>query len=83
MPWIYAFIKFSGFPLIQSCKPGVIPLFNNLVVNETSKDVDAVFLNSKYILPKESSFFMVWNTFYLNHINFCFFAFSYCMFIIQ
>lgn len=37
----------------------VVPVFNNLVVNETSDDMEAEFLNNKYILPRESCFYMV------------------------
>lgn len=48
----------GGFSLIQSCESKTVPLFDNLVVNETSNDAEAIFLNNKYILPKESSFFM-------------------------
>ncbi|XP_074380868.1 methyltransferase-like protein 2 isoform X2 [Apium graveolens] len=48
----------GGFSRIQSCESKTIPLFDNLVVNETSNDAEAIFLNNKYILPRESSFFM-------------------------
>ncbi|XP_074380870.1 methyltransferase-like protein 2 [Apium graveolens] len=51
----------GGFSRIQSCESKTIPLFDNLVVNETSNDAEAIFLNNKYILPRESSFFMVPN----------------------
>ena len=37
----------------------VVPVFNNLVVNEASDDMEAEFLNKKYILPRESCFYMV------------------------
>ncbi|KAJ6320753.1 hypothetical protein OIU78_016029 [Salix suchowensis] len=36
----------------------VVPVFNNLVVNEASDDMEAEFLNKKYILPRESCFYM-------------------------
>lgn len=36
-----------------------VPVFNNLVMNETDKDVEAEFLGSQYILPRQSSFYMV------------------------
>ncbi|CAK9312634.1 unnamed protein product [Citrullus colocynthis] len=49
----------------QSCEVGgsslkhrVVPLFNNLVVNETSDEVEAEFLDHQYILPRESCFYM-------------------------
>ncbi|WOG90667.1 hypothetical protein DCAR_0309911 [Daucus carota subsp. sativus] len=48
----------GGSCRIQSCEPKTFLLFENLVVNETSNDAEAIFLNNKYILPKESSFFM-------------------------
>ncbi|XP_002510345.2 methyltransferase-like protein 2 isoform X2 [Ricinus communis] len=35
-----------------------LPVFNNLVVNETCDDLEAEFLNRKYILPRESCFYM-------------------------
>ncbi|XP_057988887.1 methyltransferase-like protein 2 [Hevea brasiliensis] len=45
--------------LIDPCTgQRIFPVFNNLVVNETGSDVDAAFLNEKYILPKESCFYM-------------------------
>ncbi|KAF9668647.1 hypothetical protein SADUNF_Sadunf14G0025400 [Salix dunnii] len=37
----------------------VVPVFNNLVVNEASDDMEAEFLNKKYILPRESCFYML------------------------
>lgn len=36
----------------------MLPLFNNLVANETSDDVEAEILDRTYILPRESCFFM-------------------------
>ncbi|XP_019153077.1 PREDICTED: methyltransferase-like protein 2 isoform X2 [Ipomoea nil] len=36
----------------------VIPAFDNLVVNKGSGDAEAEFLNHKYIIPKESCFYM-------------------------
>ncbi|KAJ6722545.1 METHYLTRANSFERASE-LIKE PROTEIN 4 [Salix koriyanagi] len=36
----------------------VVPVFNNLVVNEASDDMEAEFLNKKYIMPRESCFYM-------------------------
>ncbi|KAK9750304.1 hypothetical protein RND81_02G186000 [Saponaria officinalis] len=37
----------------------VLSLFNNLFFNETNDDLVAEFMTSKYILPKNSSFYMV------------------------
>ncbi|XP_011649609.1 methyltransferase-like protein 2 [Cucumis sativus] len=42
----------------SSFKDRVVPLFNNLVVNETSDEVEAEFLDHQYILPRESCFYM-------------------------
>lgn len=50
---------FLGAPTIQNCEQRAFPVFNNLVVNETSEDAEAELLNSRYILPPESSFYMV------------------------
>ncbi|GFY95888.1 methyltransferase MT-A70 family protein [Actinidia rufa] len=38
----------GGSPIVQSPEQKVIPMFNNLVINETSRDVETEFLNSKY-----------------------------------
>ncbi|KAL9449221.1 hypothetical protein AB3S75_011200 [Citrus x aurantiifolia] len=42
----------------QFREPRVLPLFNNLVANEASDDVEAEILDRTYILPRESCFFM-------------------------
>ncbi|XP_023002716.1 methyltransferase-like protein 2 isoform X1 [Cucurbita maxima] len=42
----------------SSFKNRVVPLFNNLVVNETLNEVEAEFLDHQYILPRESCFYM-------------------------
>jgi hypothetical protein len=44
---------------MQYSEQRVLPVFNNLVLNETSDDVEAEFLNSQYVIPRESSFYMV------------------------
>ncbi|KAF4348231.1 hypothetical protein F8388_015054 [Cannabis sativa] len=36
----------------------VIPVFNNLISNDTSEDVEAEFMNTQYILPPDSCFYM-------------------------
>ncbi|KAL6504396.1 hypothetical protein OROGR_026319 [Orobanche gracilis] len=36
----------------------VIPVFDNLIANEGSDDMEAELVDHKYILPKESSFYM-------------------------
>ncbi|KAI4354889.1 hypothetical protein L6164_003714 [Bauhinia variegata] len=43
---------------MQCCEQRVLPAFNNLVANETKEDVDAEFLNSRFIIPRESAFYM-------------------------
>lgn len=50
---------FSGSPIMQNCEERVLPVFNNLVLNETSDDVEAKFLNSSYVMPQKSCFYMV------------------------
>ncbi|CAK9171454.1 unnamed protein product [Ilex paraguariensis] len=47
-----------GSLLVENCDQRVIPVFNNLVINETSSDAEAEFLNNKYVIPKESCFYM-------------------------
>lgn len=44
---------------MQNCEERVLPVFNNLVLNETSDDVEAKFLNSSYVMPQKSCFYMV------------------------
>ncbi|XP_062024032.1 methyltransferase-like protein 2 isoform X2 [Rosa rugosa] len=48
----------GGSLATQGCEQCVLPLFNNLVVNESSNDVEAEVLTSRYILPPKSSFYM-------------------------
>ncbi|MBA0838466.1 hypothetical protein Goarm_004279, partial [Gossypium armourianum] len=36
----------------------VLPVFNNLVVNDTPEEVEAEFLNRRYVLPSMSCFYM-------------------------
>ncbi|KAH6829202.1 Methyltransferase MT-A70 family protein [Perilla frutescens var. hirtella] len=43
----------AGF---ESCCQGAVPLFDNLVANESSNDIEAELLDHKYILPKKSCF---------------------------
>ncbi|XP_077248271.1 methyltransferase MT-A70 family protein isoform X2 [Tasmannia lanceolata] len=50
--------KDEGMPLGQHSEGTVVPIFNNLVTNETNDDMDAEFLNNWYILPMKSSFHM-------------------------
>ncbi|KAA3476391.1 methyltransferase-like protein 2 [Gossypium australe] len=37
----------------------VLPVFNNLVVNDTPEEVEAEFLNRRYLLPSMSCFYML------------------------
>ncbi|KAG5613241.1 hypothetical protein H5410_024522 [Solanum commersonii] len=48
----------GGFPLAQSIEQKVTPVFNNLVANEGSYDIEAELFNHKYIIPKRSCFYM-------------------------
>lgn len=52
---------FPGFPPSQFCNQRIVPVFNNLVANEESSDMVAEFLNCRYIVPKKSCFYMVWD----------------------
>ncbi|CAI9116678.1 OLC1v1017890C1 [Oldenlandia corymbosa var. corymbosa] len=41
------------------CSEGMsMPVFNNLVMNESANDVEAEILNHRYIMPKKSCFYM-------------------------
>lgn len=53
-----AHIENEGSLLGQDLKQDVIPAFDNLIVNKGSGDAEAEFLNHKYIIPKESCFYM-------------------------
>ncbi|XP_065847006.1 methyltransferase-like protein 2 [Euphorbia lathyris] len=48
----------EGSPIDQCSGQKVLALFDNLVVNDTSYDVEAEFLDSKYIIPGQSCFYM-------------------------
>lgn len=37
----------------------MVPLFNSLVNNETSEDIEAEILGRSYVIPRESCFYMV------------------------
>ncbi|KAL4566324.1 hypothetical protein LXL04_030438 [Taraxacum kok-saghyz] len=43
---------------VQNCEKRNSPAFGSLVANETNSDMEADFLNRKYIIPKQSSFYM-------------------------
>lgn len=49
----------GGSPIMQYSEQRVLPIFDNLVLNETGDDVEAEFLNSRYVIPRESSFYML------------------------
>lgn len=51
-------IKDGGDLLFQTCEQRVLPIFNNLVVNDANCDVEADFLDARYIIPRNSCFFM-------------------------
>ncbi|KAG0465805.1 hypothetical protein HPP92_019969 [Vanilla planifolia] len=42
----------------ESIGKKIVPLFNNVICNNTSDDMDAEFLNCRYVLPRKSSFCM-------------------------
>lgn len=44
----------------ESCnEQRVFQVFNNLVVNEIGEEVEAEFSNRRYIMPRNSCFYMV------------------------
>ncbi|KAK9270182.1 hypothetical protein L1049_025758 [Liquidambar formosana] len=51
-------IEDGGSLPVQNCEQTVLPIFNNLVANETNDDVEAEFFNIQYILPRKSCFYM-------------------------
>ncbi|MCD7453425.1 hypothetical protein HAX54_020893 [Datura stramonium] len=51
-------VQNGGSLLVQSTEQRVTPVFDNLVANEGSCDIDAEIFNHKYIIPKRSSFYM-------------------------
>ncbi|KAL6207402.1 hypothetical protein ACLB2K_018360 [Fragaria x ananassa] len=68
----YKAVEDGGSHATQDCEQCVLPVFNNLVVNERSNDVEAEVLKSRYILPPKSSFYMVCrliNWFSFGHIE--------------
>lgn len=48
----------SGLVKNQNSEQRMLPIFNNLVVNETCDDVEAEFQNRHYVMPAQSSFYM-------------------------
>ncbi|KAK4348751.1 hypothetical protein RND71_031506 [Anisodus tanguticus] len=52
----------GGSTLTQSIEQRVTPVFNNLVANEGSCDIEAELFNHTYIIPKRSCF-------YMNHLD--------------
>ncbi|PWA34523.1 hypothetical protein CTI12_AA618250 [Artemisia annua] len=48
----------EGSVSVQNCEKRNIPAFGSLVANETNSDMEADFLNRRYIIPKQSSFYM-------------------------
>ncbi|XP_057975520.1 methyltransferase-like protein 2 [Malania oleifera] len=48
----------GGSPSVQCNEQRVFPIFDHLVMNETSEDVEAEFLNNQYIIPRKSCFYM-------------------------
>ncbi|XP_019457273.1 PREDICTED: methyltransferase-like protein 2 isoform X2 [Lupinus angustifolius] len=45
-------------PSVQCCEHIVLPAFNNLVANDTKVEAVAEILNNRYIIPRESCFYM-------------------------
>ncbi|CAN0922085.1 Methyltransferase-like protein 2 [Linum grandiflorum] len=43
----------------QPCSRRMVPVFNNVVINEAGIEVEAEFMSRKYVIPRESCFYMV------------------------
>ncbi|KAK6939504.1 MT-A70-like [Dillenia turbinata] len=54
-------IENSDSSVMDCNQPRVLPLFSNLVANDTKDEVEAEILNCIYVLPRKSSFYMVPN----------------------
>ncbi|XP_020600292.1 methyltransferase-like protein 2 isoform X1 [Phalaenopsis equestris] len=50
-------VQEEGLQHVESSGMKVVPFFNELICNDTSNDVDAEFLNRRYILPRNSCFY--------------------------
>ncbi|GMH30488.1 hypothetical protein Nepgr_032331 [Nepenthes gracilis] len=48
----------EGLPIIHDDGQRVVPVFNNIVLNDTKYDLEADFLGAQYIIPRESCFYM-------------------------
>ncbi|CAL1396271.1 unnamed protein product [Linum trigynum] len=48
----------EGDNVDQWCDQRVVPVFDNLVVNEIGDEVEAEFLSRKYVIPRQSCFYM-------------------------
>ncbi|KAJ9567183.1 hypothetical protein OSB04_003149 [Centaurea solstitialis] len=48
----------QGSQSVQNCEKRNVPAFGTLVANETNSDMEADFLDRKYIIPRKSSFYM-------------------------
>ncbi|CAJ1972845.1 unnamed protein product [Sphenostylis stenocarpa] len=48
----------QDFPSVQCCEQKVVRAFNNLVANDTQDDAVAEILCNRYIIPRESCFYM-------------------------
>ncbi|CAN0922089.1 Methyltransferase-like protein 2 [Linum grandiflorum] len=42
----------------QPCSRRMVPVFNNVVINEAGIEVEAEFMSRKYVIPRESCFYM-------------------------
>ncbi|KAG9150389.1 hypothetical protein Leryth_014572 [Lithospermum erythrorhizon] len=49
----------NGDPsIVRHCQKSSVLLFNNMVANETNREGEAEFLDNKYIIPRQSCFYM-------------------------
>ncbi|CAN0922092.1 Methyltransferase-like protein 2 [Linum grandiflorum] len=49
----------NGCNADQPCSRRMVPVFNNVVINEAGIEVEAEFMSRKYVIPRESCFYMV------------------------
>ncbi|CAN0922095.1 Methyltransferase-like protein 2 [Linum grandiflorum] len=48
----------NGCNADQPCSRRMVPVFNNVVINEAGIEVEAEFMSRKYVIPRESCFYM-------------------------
>lgn len=56
---LYGYISPFNFSGVEFDYQSVVPVFDNLVANEGTDEIESELLDHKYILPKKSCFYMV------------------------